>query len=587
VNLLKAFPSQYTLKENDVFYYVHIPKTAGMTFRTVVADYFCSDEICPATLGHMMAQVNPQDLPKYRLLLGHLVYVDFRTLLPQKQLIHATMLREPVAQLISHYEYIRRMPTDPDYAKVKEMTLEEFVQSFAIANLRRNTQTYHIAKAARFDIEHLPAQDVFEIALESLDHFAFAGLVERFQDSLFLLSYIFGWRPIMNTRKENASHVKGDRNSHKKRYADRIPPATLQLIQENTQLDQQLYDYASQIFSDRFTQMVKDLQQRYPNSISTPFIAPSPEVLTTQLEKHYEQRYRNLNIPTTETYRYNFDQTLRGSGWQRREQPIEGLTYRWTGSDIVSTLDLPIAIDQDLILEFRVICIDSTAPDILNSLTVTVNHTVIPLRTLHRDPVTRLFQGTIPQSARQPSFDQPFTRLTFQVNRVAAFRDLRSSDTRSVGVAVNEVQVFPVTMHDLSEIPTRGRTLALQLFDREFWQEPITFLQTYLHPKDAIVAPLSFQVKLPNSIESYEAIAAQNIQWVVLQKDQTEHILSTLIQLLIKGFHPVFANGLFVIFTTHSELSKVAYTSVDVKPLYVDILKRNFRKIVAKFTHDS
>ncbi len=201
--------------------------------------------------------------------------------------------------------------------------------------------------------------------------------------------------------------------------------------------------------------------------------------------------------------------------------------------------------------------------------------------------MTRLFQGTIPQSARQPSFDQPFTRLTFQVNRVAAFRDLRSSDTRSVGVAVNEVQVFPVTMHDLSEIPTRGRTLALQLFDREFWQEPITFLQTYLHPKDAIVAPLSFQVKLPNSIESYEAIAAQNIQWVVLQKDQTEHILSTLIQLLIKGFHPVFANGLFVIFTTHSELSKVAYTSVDVKPLYVDILKRNFRKIVAKFTHDS
>ncbi|MBW4517313.1 MAG: sulfotransferase family protein [Timaviella obliquedivisa GSE-PSE-MK23-08B] len=584
---MRAFPSQYTLKENDVFYYIHIPKTAGMTFRTVVADYFHSDEICPATLGHMMAQVNPQDLPKYRLLRGHLVYVDFKTLLPKKNFVHATMLREPVAQLVSHYEYIRRMPTDPDYAKVKEMSLEEFVQYFTIANLRRNTQTYHVAKAARFDIEHLPAQDVFEIALESLDHFAFAGLVERFQDSLFLLSYIFGWRPIMNTRKENASNTQGDprgicgaaRSLHKESYADRLSPATLQLIKENTQLDQQLYDYASQIFSDRFTQMIEDLQQHYPISISTPFTTPSPEALTVQLENHYEQRYRNLNIPTAQTYRYDFSQALRGSGWQRREQPTEGLTYRWTGSDTVSTLDLPIAINQDLILEFRVICTNSIPPDVLNSLIVLVNNTVIPLKILHLDPVMRLFQGTIPRSVCQPSPNQSFTRLTFQVNRVVAFRDPRSTDRRSVGIAINEVQVFPVTMSE--------RTLALQIFNREFWQEPISFLQAHLHPKDAIIAPLSFQVKLSNLIQPNEAIAAQNIQWVVLQKDQTQDIISTLFKLFTQGFHPVFANGLFVIFTTYSQLPKVPYSSIDVKPLYVDILKRNFRKIVAKFTHAS
>lgn len=586
---MKAFLRQYTFKENDVFYYVHIPKTAGMTFRTVVADYFDSDEICPATLGHMMAQVNLQDLPKYRLLQGHLVYVDFKTLLPQKHLIHATMLREPVAQLVSHYEYIRRMPTDPDYAKVKEMSLEEFVQCFAIANLRRNTQTYHVAKAARFDIEHLPAQDVFEIALESLDHFAFIGLVERFQDSLFLLSYIFGWRPIMNTRKENANQIKNGRNSQEKRYADRLSPATLQLIQENTQLDQQLYDYANQIFGDRFTQMIEDLQQQHPHLISTPFTPPSPELLTAQLEKHYQQRYRKLNIPTTQTYHYNFAQALRGSGWQRREQPTEGLTYRWTGPDTISTLDLPTATDQDLILEFRVICTDYTAPDILNSLTVTVNDTAILLKILHFDPVTRLFQGTIPKSIHQPSFDSSFIRLIFRVNRVVAFRSLNllDPDTRSVGVAINEVQVFPAVMGDRCNLSTSDQSLALQLFEREFWQEPITFLQTHISPKDAIIAPLSFQVKLSHPIQPYEAIAAQNIQWVVLQKDQTQHIISTLFKLFLQGFHPVFANGLFVIFTTHSKLPRVAYTSVDVKPLYVDILKRNFRKIVAKFTHAS
>jgi Sulfotransferase family len=585
---LKAFPSQYTLKENDVFYYIHIPKTAGMTFRTVVEDHFCNDEICPATVEEMMPQVNLQDLPNYRLLRGHLVNVDFRTLLPQKQFVHATMLRQPVAQLVSHYDYIRRMPTDPDYAKVKEMPLEEFVQDFAIANLRRNTQTYHVAKAARFNIEHLPAQDIFEIALESLDHFAFVGLLERFQDSLFLLSYIFGWRPIMNTRKENANDPKSDRSFHEERYADRLSSATLHLIQESTQLDQQLYDYASQIFSDRFTKMVEELQQHYPNPIPIPFTSPTAEVLTAQLEKHYERRYRNLNISTTDTYRYDFAQALRGSGWQRREQPTEGLTYRWTGPDTLSTLDLPIAIHQDLVLEFRVICIDSTAPNILNSLIVMVNNVVIPLKTLHLDPVTRLFQGKILKSICEPSSKLFFTRLTFQVNRVVAFRSLdpRDSDTRSVGIAINEVQIFPVTMGDRSEI-SANHSLALQLFSREFWQEPITFLQTHLHPTNAIIAPLSFQVKLPNCIQPDKAIADPNIQWVVLQKDQTEHIIFMLFKLFTKGFHPVFANGLFVIFTTHSHFPKVAYTSVDVKPLYVDILKRNFRKIVTKFTHVS
>ena len=555
---MKAFPPQYTLQDNDVFYYVHIPKTAGMTFRTIVGDYFPSHEICPATLGHLMSQVNPQDLPQYRLLRGHLVYVDFRSLLPQKHLVHATMLREPVAQLVSHYDYIRRMPTDPDYPKVKDMTLEEFVQHFTIANLQRNTQTYHIAKAAQFDIEHLPAEEVFKIAIDSLNNFAFVGLLERFQDSLFLLSYIFGWRPIMNTRKENT----GSRTS----YADpsgiceaaRLSSDTLQLIKENTQLDQKLYDYASEVFRDRFTQMIHTLiPESFPN--------PSPQQLTAALEQHYEKRYQDLQIPTTQTLNYRFDQPLRGSGWQRREEPVSGLTYRWTGSDTVSTLDLPIAITQDLTLEFRVICTNTIPPDILNSLTVTVNHTPIPLQILHHDPVMRLFQGTIPQSAYT---DRPFIRITFQINRVIPFQSPRSSDTRSVGVALNEVQIFPTTEPQ--------HTLALQLFDRQYWQEPIDFLQKHLQDHEAIVAPRSFQAKLPNPIQSQ---IDKNTPWVILQKDQTDRIIPTLFKLLTHGFHPVFANGLFVIFTPHSHLPKVPYTSVDVKPLYVDILKRNLRKI--------
>jgi Sulfotransferase family len=553
---LKSFPRQYNLQSDDVLYYSHIPKTAGMTFRTIIEDHFDHDEICPATLDNEIHAI--ANLTQYRLFRGHLVYVDFKTLLPQKQIINLTMLRDPVAQLVSHYHYIRRMPENPYYAKVKEMTLDEYAASFTMGELRRNVQTYHIAKAARFDIDHLSAQEIYEIAVDSLDHFAFAGLVERFQDSLFLLSYIFGWRPMINNRQENVTQT-----------TNAISEATLQLIQESTQLDQKIYQQAQQIFSDRHTQMLQDLQEKYDPHAS----------LASQLENHYQHRYQTLNITPASTYRYSFSQALRGSGWQRREYPTQGLIYRWTGPDRHSTLDLPIALAPDLLIEFRVICANFTAADILNSLTLTINERPVPLAILHRDPVTLIFRGNIPtgEVANQP------TRLTFKVNRIVAFRSLnpQDPDLRSVGIAINEVRVFP-------SAEEAQNSFAFQLLlEREFWQDPIDFLRIHLRSTDRIIAPLSFMPPLRSLLHHsnmFKPSALNNAQWVVIQKDQTENISKTLLGLFLRRFRPVFANRVFVIFTTHSELPKLDYTSMDVKPLYVDILKRRFRKFIALFS---
>jgi hypothetical protein len=558
---LKSFPCQYNLQPDDVLYYTHIPKTAGMTFRTIVEDHFDHAEICPATLDEEVEAI--ADLSPYRLFRGHLVYVDFKTLLPQKRIINLTMLREPIAQLVSHYHYIRRMPEDPYYPKVKDMTLEEYASNFTMGELKRNVQTYHIAKAARFDIDHLSAQDVFDIAVESLNHFAFAGLVERFQDSLFLLSYIFGWRPIVNNRSENVTQ-----------NTPSIPESTLQLIQENTRFDQLIYQHAQQIFSDRFSQMLTSL--------------PQGKSLEDQLESHYLQRYQELNITPSSTCRYDFSQALRGSGWQRREYPTEGLIYRWTGPDRVSTLDLAIAPAPDLTVEFRVICANFTAVDILNSLTLTINGIPVPLIILHRDPVTWIFRGDIPAEAVDANLrltvQQP-TRFVFNVNRVTTLQliNLQDRDPRSVGVAINEVQVFPAA--------DPQRSFAFQLLrEREFWQEPIDFLRNHLLLTDRIVAPLSFMPPLRSpqpEFNTYKPGTLNNAQWVVIQKDQTENMSKTLLWLFLRRFRPVFANRVFVVFTTHPEFPKLNYTSVDVKPLYVDILKRHIRSFTALFTDAS
>ncbi|WP_416666569.1 sulfotransferase family 2 domain-containing protein [Egbenema bharatensis] len=319
---MRKFPAQYNLQENDVLYFTHIPKTAGMTFRTIVEDHFHAEEICPATLNAQLAKIPKDEVIHYRLFRGHLGFINLPELIPGKNLVNVTVLREPVARVISHYEYIRRMPGDPHYEAVKDMTLEEFAQKLTAGKVGKSIQTYHMAKTLRFDLEGLTPAEILEVAKESLDRFAFVGLVERFQDSLFLLSYIFGWKPILNSRKENAAK--------KKQPIDELPSSTLEIIQESTQWDAELYRYAREIFESRYDEMIQDLQQAYGHLKSPPQDQDSDDRLLW-LEQHYQQRYADLHRPAPKSLLYDFREPLRGSGWQRRECPTDHPAYRWIG----------------------------------------------------------------------------------------------------------------------------------------------------------------------------------------------------------------------------------------------------------------
>lgn len=57
-----------------------------------------------------------------------------------------------------------------------------------------------------------------------------------------------------------------------------------------------------------------------------------------------------------------------------------------------------------------------------------------------------------------------------------------------------------------------------------------------------------------------------------------------LFKLMMRGFSPVFANEVFVIFSTRKDLPPLRYTSQHVKPLYVDYLKQSI-KTPLKFIH--
>ncbi|MBW4517312.1 MAG: sulfotransferase family 2 domain-containing protein [Timaviella obliquedivisa GSE-PSE-MK23-08B] len=574
---MRAFPNQYHLKEADVLYFSHIPKTAGMTFRTIVEDHFHCHEICPATLGEHIASISSEQLKQYRLFRGHLGFVDLSKLLPGKRFINVNILREPVARVISHYDYIRRTPTDPRYDSLKDITLEEFAEKLTLGKFGKNMQTYRVAKVAQFNLNDLSPEEMLELAKQSLDQFAFAGILEKFQDSLFLLSYIFGWKPILNSRKENVSKSP--------RTEAELSAQTLAVIREQTQLDQVLYQYAQEIFDSRFAQMKEALTERYGSESET-------ASLVTLLEKHAEHRYNELQISPASTLTYHFCQPLRGTGWQRREFPDSSTVFRWTGNT-VSTIDLPLAIDQDLQIEFCIINV--LEADVLQSLTLEVGGMAdssrypqgIALSVLYHYDSTTIIEGTLPRSV----LTAPFTRLTFKVNRTLSPHSINPNrpDTRALGLAFTSITTFPIKSDNF------GGTAAF-LFESQPWSETVSFVKQHLQPGQQILAPTIFQEQFPSHVSSYrstlpgvirnynpELLNTSEFDWAIIHKGMKQDLGGIMTTLFRQRYRPVYANDVFVVFSSDRRLSALAMTSVHVKALYIDGLKYLFNQLVKPF----
>ncbi len=574
---MRNFPAQYSLQANDVMYFCHIPKTAGMTFRTIIEDQFACEDVCPATLNAQLRKLTLEELRRYRLFRGHLGFSNLPALLPNKRVVNITVLREPVARVISHYDYIRRMPGDPHYAAVKDMSLEEFAQRLTAGKLGKNIQTYHVAKTTQFNLNQLSVEETLALAVESLDEFGFVGLVERFQDSLFLLSYIFGWKPILNSRRENAAKQKP--------ALAEIAESTLEVIRTNSQLDAELYQRAKATFEQRFDSMVADLLQRYGATLTDyqsgayqsgayqsgayqSRTALTVEQLAALLEQHYDQRYRELNLPTAETVTYDFNQPLRGDGWQRREYPLDSPTsYRWMGPTPVAMLDLPIATQTDVWVEFQIICAKATQPEIVNGVKLFVNQQPVSLSLLQGDRDQRLLYAQVPQSVMQSS--RPFTNLRFEVSQTLSLNsiDPNNLDKRLVGLAFNLFQIFPSHLKSFSSVAAS--------FESPPWQEALAFLQQHAQPEEPVATLLLFRLHLANPISDYQTwLKKGGFPWVVLHKGMPDWVDMLLPKLAMQGLTPVLANEVFVIFTSH-KLPRVSYANPHVKSLYVDYLRRN------------
>src|SRR5262245_20698464 len=113
---------------NAPLYFLHIPKTAGVSIRTLLESRFSPQEVCPVYSPRDLFTARPGSLDGYRLYRAHLGFT-----LPahvSHPLRIVTLLREPVALVVSMYHFFRRWTPHPLHAVIHEqhLNLDDFVR---------------------------------------------------------------------------------------------------------------------------------------------------------------------------------------------------------------------------------------------------------------------------------------------------------------------------------------------------------------------------------------------------------------------------------------------------------------------------
>lgn len=621
----------YRLRDNEQMCFIHIPKTAGTTMSAILESRFDHQHICPTPYWRNLRQMSQDEMTPYQLFRGHFPY-DVADLVPGKP-VCITMLRDPIERVISAYEFMKTcIIVNPPARKVQEkartLSLKDYVRDPEVNGVI-NAQTRMVAgrdcQSRKIDQRDPIALD---IAKENLEYFAFVGLTEQFWDSMGLLSYQFGWTP----PKEIQRLMVGQ----KKLRRENLTQDVIDVITEYNQLDIEFYEYSKAIFEAQYAKMVAHLKERYGQELygqeneqekktsgeevtrsqsnaamsepealdaeSQENETPDAEELRSLLEKHYEACFREQQEEPKATQRltFTFDQAVHGNGWHRLEGIERNEPFRWTGPRTESSLDFPIDLSQDLAMEFRIL--NSTTPDILQSLQVSANDHPLKLVPLHRDESGAMFRTTIPKTVAK--HDKPFTRLSFTIDKTIPFNtvSLGSDDKRPVGLAMSLVQFFPVDSRpdvDLIDSP----------IDSQPWFDAIAFLKKHLQPEHVLFAPNTFRLVFPENIpyEGFENInltinyvsktlkrlpdsseKSQPYDWVVLHKGvNDDYVGGILLQLLQLGMKPVFANSVFTIFAKprivqEFDIDTLEYRHKDVRSVLSRYVRYQVTQVVNK-----
>jgi hypothetical protein len=215
--------------------FLHIPKTAGTTFATVLHHHHRAEEF--HYLGNAFSR--PERLEPLhgtaRAASGHVTIAQLDRLAPGASV--ATILRHPVSRTLSHYHYLADgrgrgfvVPGKP--FPMPALSLEEALVPGGY--VPDNLQTRMLC-GIDSPLDELPVdalQRAKGVLSERVEH---VGVAERFDEFLAMVAVAEGWPTVASTRSR-VSRSRPEPSLEERRLAE-----------ERNELDLELYEHASRL----------------------------------------------------------------------------------------------------------------------------------------------------------------------------------------------------------------------------------------------------------------------------------------------------------------------------------------------------
>lgn len=454
------------LQPDDRLYFIHLPKTGGTTLISLLDARFGVNEIFPAQLWRELAKVPQEQIQHYRLYRGHFGGAGLLPFLP-KPPVTATQVRHPISYAISRYRFALRNPDVQDHKIIRELGLDfsGFIRHEETQHQVNNPQTHALAltldyKAAegmlladqptfanmqQWVMAHRVQHDdnaALAKAIERINQCAWVGLMEHFDRSVAMLNYAFGWAPLQKVQPLMVAPPHS---------AFRVSHDDMELLLELNQADLELYRHTRSVFEAQWSSMIDWLSRLLRRSEGTTRdLEHDANLRHRLLDRHYAQAIGSRRPPKRRRIRLDFSEPLPGTGWHVRERaPADNTLFRWTGPGPISTMDLPLQTDQDLLVRFRVL--HAPAADVIDGLSLRANGKQVQLDPIDpNETFVRNYRAVISRSCLDST--RPFVRLEWIVPRTCSLHstDPNNPDHRLVGVAINWVEVMSLAAEDIA-----------------------------------------------------------------------------------------------------------------------------------------
>ncbi len=251
-DLLRTLKNRPRPHGSPQYFYIHIPKTAGISLTRTLFSHFQPARVNTEynDFTHIAA-LDDTTFNSYDLVCGHFPYSLIERF-PQKPYV-MVMLRDPVQRAASHLRHIK---TTPDfwlhkYIPAATMSLEEILETDKGKEFICDQQTRLLGSNFAFDKDDTPkllsvAYDdpsaTLARAKKRLDDARYIGITEQFDTSLKLLCKICGWSvpnrtPRLNVRRKTPKQL--------------LTPGAEKMLCELLPQDIELYAHAVQLFKEK------------------------------------------------------------------------------------------------------------------------------------------------------------------------------------------------------------------------------------------------------------------------------------------------------------------------------------------------